>query len=353
VNRIKWLFTVSAIVMAIGAVTAQPRPVTLLVPPFEGPGALGVNVSTVLNLQVWQTLRKAPFPNPQNLNFGDGLVTWMDEPLESQTHEAALRAATENKADVVLWGKARPYGSGVVVQSYLTINPPSASPIWRLPVERDGQSSTINVGLPRLRYEFTPLELRSSIVENYRTPDALGLYSSRDSGNKIGTVGSFFTALEQNGDAALVRSGDRTGWIRLPSLSSNRSEIVDFVGGIMRIMRADWSGASALFAKVIANPRTPTAVRLDAHLYRIVALERSGSSGAEEARRAHALNPYDRATVCYLVMSQIASANRLPADAGARTAALSDAVRVLENNRSIFSKTDPWFAATTKALVGR
>ena len=45
----------------------------LYVPAFTGPDALGTNVATVLNLQVWQTLRRAPTPNPDALDFGRGV----------------------------------------------------------------------------------------------------------------------------------------------------------------------------------------------------------------------------------------------------------------------------------------
>jgi hypothetical protein len=332
---------------------AQSRPITLLVPPFDGPEALGINVATILNLQVWQTLRKAPYPNPSRLNFGDGLVTWSDQPLASQTHDDALRAARQNEADLVLWGKALRYGAGVVVQSHLTIATPRSASIWRVQLPGPGAETSLAVSLPRLRYEFGPIVLTGTIVETYSTPDALRLYSSRAGGESIGKVGSYFTAIEQNGTSALVRSGDVTGWIRLPSLSSNRSEIVDFVGGIMRIMRADWGGADALFARALANPQTPAAVKLDAHLYRVVALEQAGSSGIDEARRAYALNSYDRSAVSYLVMSEVAAAAKLSVNDPRRTVLQEEARRVLDSNRFLFPSADEWFTRATVALTSR
>jgi hypothetical protein len=337
-------------VATIATFGQQKRPVTLLVPPFEGPASLGTNVATILNLQVWQTLRKAPFPNPSGLSFGDGLVTWPDRPLSSQTHEEALRAAQENDADLVLWGKAIRYGTGVVVQAHLTIRRTARQSIWRVNMPGRGDGSPLEVDLPRLRYEFRPIVLAASLVEIYSTPDALSLYKSPTAREPIGTVGPYFIALQHNGAATLVQSGDVTGWIRLPALSNSRTELVDFAGGIIRIMRADWGGARDLFAKVISNQQTPTALRMDAHLYRAVAVERSGSSGEEDVRLAYAINPYDRATVSYRVMSQFASVARMPTNDPGRERALTEARRLLDSNRFLFPAGDPWFTRASAAL---
>ena len=126
-----------AIALTASAGRTQGRPITLLVPAFEGPQSLGVNVATILNLQVWQTLRKAPYPNPGKVDFGNGMVTWIDKPLAPQTHETAAGAAKNNAADLVLWGKAARYGAGVVAQSYLTIVP-RRDPLWRTSLRSGG-----------------------------------------------------------------------------------------------------------------------------------------------------------------------------------------------------------------------
>jgi hypothetical protein len=341
-----------ALAVAASAGRTQSRPITLLVPAFEGPQSLGVNVATILNLQVWQTLRKAPYPNPGKLNFGNGMVTWSAEPLAPQTHEAAAAAAKASAADLVMWGKAHRYGTGVVVQSYLTIVP-RPEPLWRTALPSGGADATLEAMLPRLRYEFRSIVLDDGIVQQYSTPEALRLYKTREGGDPIGTVGAYFIAREQAGNAAFVESGADKGWIRLPALSRNRSEIVDFVGGIVRILRADWGGADALFAKVLANPNTPTAVKVDAHLYRAVALERTGAAGLDQARRAYALNPYDRSTIAYLVMCQMATAGRMPPGSANRNAMLADARRLLDTNKFLFPPADPWVTRAAAVIAGR
>ena len=97
-------------------------------------------VATVLNLQVFRTLRKAPSPNPLKLSFGDGTVLWGAVPLASASHAAAERAATtEPRGNVrlVLWGKASAYADGVSVEAHLTLPPGDPR---RPPAPRSGRS---------------------------------------------------------------------------------------------------------------------------------------------------------------------------------------------------------------------
>jgi hypothetical protein len=85
--------------------------ITLYVPAFQGPGALGRNVTTILNLQVWQTFRHTPRPsNPEKLDFGIGLVIWDTRPLNESSHrDAEERAmALEMSAQMTMWGKVYP-----------------------------------------------------------------------------------------------------------------------------------------------------------------------------------------------------------------------------------------------------
>lgn len=329
---------------------AAQRPVTLFVPAFEGPDSLGRNVATILNLQIWQTLRKAPFPNPSNLKFGDGLVIWDDAPLSPQTHDRAERVGRDNDADVVLWGKARRYGDGVVVQSYLTMPASDKLRLWEVRVPT-ASGASIGIDVPRLRYEFGPIALTRAVVDSYSSPGALKLYASPTSTEAVGVVGGAFTALEQGANVARVESGGTRGWIRLPSLSASRSEVVDFVGAIIRVLRADWDGAARLFQNVITNPRAPASLKVDAHLYRGVALEHSGSGGAAELRRAYELNPYDRTVVSYLLMSHLAALMRTPASDPERGRIVSAARELVASKRYLFPSDDPWLKRVTDVLA--
>ena len=53
----------------------NPDQITVFFPAFDGPGKLGLNVSTVLSLQLAQTTRRYPWPdNPKQHNFGEGMA---------------------------------------------------------------------------------------------------------------------------------------------------------------------------------------------------------------------------------------------------------------------------------------
>jgi hypothetical protein len=323
---------------------AQQKAVTLFVPVFDGPGSLGRNAATILNLQVWQTLRKAPFPNPSHVTFGDGLVVWDVNPLTPAGHDEAERAAQRNGADLALWGRALRYGDGVVVQSYLTLVPAVATerpPLWAVTLAGRSGPVTMSVKVPRLRYEFRPIALTTAVVSTYTSPDALKIYASPTSTQPIGEVGSAFKGLEVGGAAARIDTQGRQGWIRLPQLSSNRSEVVDFTGGLIRILRGDWAGAAQLLQNVIANPQTPATLRLDAYLYHGVALERSGRSGTRDFERAVELNAYDQAAVKYLMMSRVV-ALRSVAGSAERSGLVAEGQRLIAANQYLFPANDPW-----------
>ncbi len=315
---------------------AQARPTTLYVSDFEGPEYLGRNVATIVNLQVWQTLRKeAP---GSSATFGEGLVTWDNNAPITQSHESAERAAKDYAADLVLWGKVSRYGAGVVAQAFLTIAAGNERKVWEIQV--DGR--TLSLPLPRTRYEFRPIVLSNTIVSRYTSPDALQLYATPSSTTAIGTVGSEFKASRQEGDAALVTTNGKTGWIRLPELSRNRGEVANFTGGVIRILRSDWSGAADLFRKVIADTASPRLLKLDALLYSGVALERSRGNGAALIEQAYALNPYDRSVVSYLLMTQAAKLSRLASGDASRARVKDKGRSLITANRHLFPANDPW-----------
>lgn len=324
---------------------ASDASVTVFVPAFDGPQALGRNVSTILDLQVWQTLRKAPSPNPLNLNFGDGLVSWATDPLSTPTHAGALAAAGDS-ADMTLWGKVAPYGDGVVVQSHLTLKPSDRLAIWQIATP----AGPLALRAPHEQVDFRPFVLLGTVVHTYTSPDAIKLFASPTSTEPIGLVGSTIIAHEQDYAAALVETNGLQGWVKLPALSASRTEVSDFVGGLVALLRGDWAWASNWFDKVVANANTSTVVRVDALLYRGVASERAGRSGAADFQRAHDLNPYDRTACSFLLASQIASTLRAPEGSDARASAANAARSFLNANRYLYPADNPWLARATGAL---
>jgi hypothetical protein len=346
-------------------VTSSADQVRLFIPAFESPGSLGLNVATVLNLQVWQTLRRAPTPNPKGLSFGDGLILWNDDPLDQPSHAAAERAGALNdvSADMILWGKAYAYGPGVVVQPHLTISDGNVArrarpEKWKLDIPTGDGGVTLTADVPARRYTFEPIVLRSDVVARYSAPAALKIYSAKEGGAELGTLGAqLFRARQHDGDRVLVvlnpGPAQVEGWVRLPSLSASRMEVVDFVGGLIRVMRTDWDGARTLIRRVLENTHTPTALRIDSLLYLGLLDEKQGRSGRVSIQQAYDLNRLAQSSATFMIMSAFADYGRVVSrgeSAERRAAVVSEIRRLIDTQAFLFPEGDDWLAAARVAL---
>ena len=333
--------------------------VALYMPALAADGPLGFRAATVLNLQIWKTLRAAPTPNRAGLSFGSGVVVWGPEPLAALTHDAAANEARGVDADLALWGKAWRYGDGVVVQTYLTIiegADDEAGPVWSADLDESGAPVSFAVGLPRLRYEFAPVVLDADVVDSLSSPAGLQMVASKGSTEVIGTVGDQFKAEQHDGAWTRLRSGDTVGWIYLPQLSDQPSEVVDFVGGVIRILRRDWRGATNLLGRVVDNPRVPHSIKIDALLMLALAAHHDGGDPLVPIRKAYALNPHWTETTrfeCMALFQQLVQASGSSAAAGLR----AQLAGILQQRRYLYSSDDDWFrrmsaVASGDALVG-
>jgi len=316
-SKQKILTTILIIILALipASLMAGVDQVSIYIPSFDGPRELGRNVATVLNLQIWQTLRRAPWPeNPDNLHFGYGLIYWDNETLGEQSHIEAERAIKDLSmlAQMAFWGKAYRYGGGVVVQSNLSI--PTYNDfredkleIWKTKLN----GKTIGLDIPRRRIEMSSIVLEPSIIEKYSLPSALKMYKNQVGDEEVGEVGDSYVAIKFVPGFAYVKSKGIKGWVRLPELSKRPTEVVDFVAGVIRIFRGDWRGAATKMQDVINNTNTKKPLKIDAYLYRGMALERLGEPGRKMFEHAYKLNPYSETTIQYLIMSDLSALNRL------------------------------------------
>lgn len=332
-----------------GFALAAVDQITLFIPAFSGPEALGRNVATVLNLRIWHTFRRKPWPhNPDNLDFGRGLIIWDSKPLKKQSHNAAEDMAKNLRilAQLVLWGKAYPYGDGVVVQSNLSI--PSYNDYRETKLELWSVSfrgRTVEVDIPRRRLEMASIVLKRNIIQQYSLPSALKIYKNRVDGEPIGTVGDSYIGIQFESGFAKVISGSTEGWVRLPRLGERPTEVVDFVAGVVRIFRGDWQGAISSMRRVIDNPSTRTPLKIDAYLYWGMALEREGKSGFPMIQRAYHLNPYSLSTIKYMIMSKLSALVRLanlPNSEEKRSIVAREVDRIIADHRYLFPQKDPW-----------
>lgn len=328
------------------AALVNPDQITVYAPAFEGPDALGRNVATILQLQLWHSFRRMPWPdNPDDHDFGQAVIVWDASPLPELDHASAETAARrlDLLAQMVIWGRAYPYGGGVAVQANITL--PSYQDFreasferWR--VELDGK--VFEVDVPRRRFEVSSIVLDAPIVEKYSLPSALQIHSARRGGEVLGLVGSEMRAIQFEPNLAYVRSGGVEGWVRLPELSRKRSELVEVAAGIVRVYRGDFEGAVASFTRVLDNPNTRTPLRIDALLYRGLAKERLGHSGRDDFLQAYDLSPFAQTTVRYLLMADLAALARNHLSPAA-AAEMHDRLRdTIERERYLFAPDDPW-----------
>ena len=334
----------------VGSASSNDR-VVLYIPAFQSESVkLGLSVATVLNLQIWQTWRRSPWPNPDGVSFADALMVWDREPLSAPTHEAAEQAAARVyvTAQLVLWGKCYRYGEDVVALAYLSLpeagdtrdKRPERWAVW-LPSADGG--AIIESDIPARRYAFEPLTLTRQVVDNYSRPDSLKIYSAEQDGQVLGTLGATYEALQHSGPRLVkVTSRGVTGWLRLPSLAEERSEVTDFVGGVVRVYRADWVGARAMMKKVTDNPRSPTQLKTDAHLYRAMAAVQTNADPEPDLEAAETLNPYSRQVVIYRAMALLSG--YAEANANGRRAILEQAQKLVAERQYVFLPDDPWLA---------
>lgn len=330
---------------------SNPDTITVVLPAFfSEPPQLGLSVTTVLYLQIWRTLRKAPERNTERLSFGPSQLWWYEAPPEEPTHEAAIAQARSDSPQLIVWGKAYALPGGSSVMPYLAIPKKGDDSRkrqfeqWKLAFSSAGKDHQIIADLPARDYSFEPIFLPRIAVTSYSSIDALAIYSRRSGGVKRWTVDEvedlFAEQWEEN--AVRVRTDKGPGWLRLPNLSKT-TEVIDFVGGVTRIFRADWEGALQLLARVAASAHAPTAVRIDSNLLMARAAYQLGRAFEPYLLEAEKLDRFSQRVVRYRVMGMLAGLQ------GAEAAQLADkaaAIRsYLEARAHLFSADDEWLRA--------
>jgi hypothetical protein len=334
----------------------NPDTISVLVPAFFSKNSsLGQSVGNILSLEIWQTLRKTD--DRHRPLFGNGAVRW-SKLLTSPTQEAATKSAAAVNAQMVLWGNTYPLGRGFTVLSYLTIPAIQDHRLrhferWSLTFKVNGKQYDVVADIPTRRYSFEPITLTSNIVSHYSKAYSLPVYDSKTGGHVIGHVGRHFKSLSDT-ESALpkkeihIQAGRLNGWVRLPDLSEKRPEVSDFVGGILRIYRADWMGASVLFSRVLDNHQTPTHLRVDCSLYLALAAYNQGLEFHNYLIDAEKLNPFASRVVRYRVMGMLAGLQHVSDEK--RFALVTDIKAYLDSKALLFSAHDDWLSAVRNLM---
>jgi hypothetical protein len=277
----------------------------------------------------------------------------------------AMAKSLRQKPDLVLWGQASQYGNGIVVESNLWLpsglskNDRGAN-IWSITIPTGGQSQTISVNVPSRHYEFAPIVLDPKII-NTRNPDStyINVYALKSTAAETiaDLTSAKIQAIRHVGDwsEVMVIDTHQNGWIYLPKLSENPSEVVNFCGGIIRFLRNDWAGSVKLFEEVLANRNAPTDIKIDSYLYMSVAYDKmhDEAQSLSMVTKAYNLNPYSKVTTQYLFMTyltQLARVFRTDPDRKQAKEIISSLQNVIARNKVLFADNDSWITQAEKII---
>jgi hypothetical protein len=338
--------TLCLLFAAEAARAAESFTIRTLVPTFGGPTRLGANVSTVLAMRLWTTLRPRPTPNPDNLYFGFGHVAWTRLVID-ESPDAAIKAAVESRSQLALWGAVEEYGPGVVVTPNLVIPASQAAAGQRQTWTVTVRNVRLELGLPGGSYQFSPLVLSNDVVTKYSRPDQIRVCPQRRLDCDGPLLGNPFRAIRIDGDFVQVRQPDGTvGWVALPNLSEAQGEVVDFTAALISYHRGDFEQAERYFTAV-RDSKAESLVRNDAALLAGISIFRRGR-GTEALEAAQKQNPYSRFAVQALVMASlsVAAGQR----GAARQAQLTKARELIASYRHLFEPGNAWLSSADRAL---
>lgn len=276
-----------------------------LVIQFDGIANIGMNAATTLWLQVWSTMRRAPWPNPDNLDFGPSIARWGDRPASPSTHSSAMAIAVQRGSHLVLWGGAVPYAGGIVVEPRVSV--PDYPGHRRVRLEAwsvDYRETEYKVAFPNRTIDWGSTSLSEAGIEFFNTPFRAPVFKTQQFEDALKPMTPFVQALEFFPGGAKVRDrGVDEGYVKIPNIGGGGTpDVVYLVGGITRMMRGDWNGADQLFERILRNSENIRPSNLiDVHLLRGRNIELSGQSGIADFERAFELNPYSNAVLEHLL----------------------------------------------------
>jgi hypothetical protein len=131
----------------------------------------------------------------------------------------------------------------------------------------------------------------------------------------------------------------KAGWAYLPDLSGEH-EVVNFVGGVIRLLRQDYSGAIGLLQDVHKSSSNET-LKIDSLLLQALAKIKMGMDAGPQIDAALELNPYLQTTIKYKIVSLVAKIKG--GSAPARRVAVSELAHQISENSYLFSPRDEWF----------
>jgi hypothetical protein len=315
----------------------------IIVPAFDGPRPLGQNVSTNLYLQVWRTLRRAPYPNPLRLDFGSGIAQYTDGVFRPKTEQEITRYVVQNgTVQLVMWGEVRPLGSGVLIQAFLAAPSEAAHPahneVWTI---RRG-NSVVRLDLPRRTFTFAPVVLDRALIQVLQSPDSMRMCRRPVQPCDEMDVGPDWNGVRQSGAWAEVVSNtsNETGFIYLPTLARLPNDISDFAAALLSYERGDFAQAARLFSRVASRDASESSTREDAAVLGAIARLRAGDHGGNGFTRLEAQFPESLYVFQAATMAQLERA--LGSTGSIRTSLQQSIFKRIRDNAELFESDDPW-----------
>ena len=334
--------------------------ISIFLQTFKGEKELSWKVTTIIELQLMKTLRIRGPSTPKGVTYGKGKIYRNNVELEINNFKEADAIAMHksNLSQAILWGKVWGFLDGVAVQSFLSIPRyedyrTKQNELWTIELIINKKKYKFVADIPNRRYELPVIILSNSIVEKYSSPDLLPLYSDIKKTSIISYLGSngeySFTAIEHRGDYSKIKLGNQSGWIYLPRLTESNSQIIYFIGGLIRLYRGDYLGSAKYFSEFLSYSDIPTSLRVDALLYTVLTKWKSRLSYKKELDYALKLNSYSPAVYKYLVMGLL-SDFKVESNKNKKAKYLSKIKEIINENRYLFSKSDLWLNTIEKLL---
>jgi hypothetical protein len=331
-----------------------PRDIQFMVATFDSKDTalpnLGQHVASTVVLQVWQTLRQ-----PKTRTGKSAGVTWdiTSPPPFSFDDVGALASKICEDPQMLMWGRTWHYGDGYILDPSLAIRSPknskrSLGQLWSAAV---GTAQPISVGLPSQLLDFKPVVLSKNLLTELNDPAFLRLYDKKTCRSVTDKyVGDYFQADEftriDGQDVAIVshRQGKKPdeGCIRMPGLSLQRSNPVNFSGGLVAFFRQEWAYAKFLLIPVANDIGERKAVRATALLYIGMASDYLGEDTIPWIEEAYNLNPYELDAIEYYCVARLRAIAKAGTDAGTKTRHLQAIARILTQRAALFPAGDHW-----------
>jgi hypothetical protein len=317
---------------------------------FDGPGQFGLNVRWLFDVQMWSTLRRSDPLIPKS-DFGTGLVDGCSQSLPDSSFQTADDVSKQLGApvQVVLWGRASHFADGDVVEAYLSIpEQPAGSVdtsrnIWNIDFSEKGHSNKISLDVPTRHVTFRPIVLRNGVVQRLASSVTGKIYKDKTLQEVVSEpTDGWLVAKSYESDGIWLR--EPKGWLPIPTLSDEKSEVVIFSAAIVQTLRGDWGGAKVRFRTVLRDDSLPIDTRVNTLIFLGVAEEKLGESGRREFEEAARLNPLSRRAAAFLIMSALADFGVVDGRVPEGDSVKMDRLRALvDDKRSLFEPNDEWF----------